>query len=117
MSELRACVQVDTSIFKQMWGLSFVQRRREGGKASDYSHQTICLQTCWEKLQTVALKPAILPAGDTRPRLRHCQLSPLGGGGVLAARGWGQGYCSMPPTPAESDLPKAAVRRGGGLCS
>ena len=65
-SELRACGQVDTSIFKQMWGVSFVQRRREGGKGSDYSHQTICLQTCCEKLQTVALKPAILPPGNAR---------------------------------------------------
>lgn len=98
MSELTACVQVDTSIFKQMWGVSFVQRRSEGGKASDYSHQTICLQTCWEKLQTVALKPAILPPGDTRPRLRHFQLSPLGGGGP-GSDGVGAGILLHAPHP------------------
>lgn len=114
-SELRACGQVDTSIFKQMWGVSFVQRRREDGKGSDCSYQTICLQTCWEKLQTVALKPAILPPGDTRPHLRHSQLSPLGGW-FLAARGWGQGYCSM-AHPHRVTCPRLQCGGVGALCS
>ena len=101
--------------FQTIWGVSFVQRRREDGKGSNCSYQTICLQTCWEKLQTVALKPAILPPGDTRPHLRHSQLSPLGGW-FLAARGWRQGNCSM-AHPHRATCPRPQCGGVEGLCS